>query len=67
MDLHDQVPVRVLYVLEADVAENAGIVDEHVDASEGGNGGLDDLLAVLEFATALPPAALISLTTTSAA
>ena len=46
--LHDQVPVLVLHVLESDIAENAGIVDEDIDAAERINGSLDDGLAVLD-------------------
>ena len=48
VDLEDEVPVLVLHVLEADVAQDAGVVDEHVDAAEGLDGGLDDLLAVVD-------------------
>jgi len=48
VDLEDQVPVRILHVLEADVPEDAGVVDEHIDASEALDGRVDDLLAVLD-------------------
>jgi hypothetical protein len=46
--LEDQVPVLVLHVLEADVAQDTGVVDEHVDAAEGLDGRVDDLVAVLD-------------------
>lgn len=48
VDCSDQVPVRVLHVLEADVAEDAGIVDQDVDAAESVNGRLDDLVTELD-------------------
>jgi hypothetical protein len=38
----------LLHVLEADVAQNARIVDEDVDATEGVNGGLDDGFSILD-------------------
>lgn len=48
VDLHDEVPVLVLEVLEGNVAQDAGIVDEDVDAAKGLDGGLDDALAELD-------------------
>lgn len=48
VDLHDQVPVGVLHVLEADVSENSGIVDQDVDSAKGRNGRVDDLVTVLD-------------------
>lgn len=48
VDCGDQVPVGVLHVLEADVAENTGIVDQDIDAAEGVNGSLDDLVTKLD-------------------
>jgi hypothetical protein len=44
----DEIPVRLLHVLEADVAQDAGIVDEDVDAPKRVNGRLDDGLALLD-------------------
>ena len=41
---NDQVPVLVLHVLEADISEDASIVDEDIDAAERLDGGVDDLL-----------------------
>lgn len=46
--LDDQVPVLVLEVLEGNVAQDAGVVDEDVDAAKGLDGRLDDALAVLD-------------------
>ena len=48
MDGHNQVPVLVRHVLEADIPKDTGIVDEHVDAAEGVDGRLDDTLAILD-------------------
>lgn len=48
VDLDNQVPVLVLDVLEADVTQDAGVVDEDIDATEGLDGGVDDALAVLD-------------------
>jgi hypothetical protein len=48
VDLHDEVPVLVLHVLEADVSQNASIVDEHVDSAKGLDGSLDNLVAILD-------------------
>lgn len=48
MDLHDQVPILVLEVLEANVTENTGIVDEDIDSAKGLDGGLDNGLAILD-------------------
>lgn len=48
VDGHDEIPVLVGHVLEADVTENAGVVDEDVDATESLDGSLDDLVAILD-------------------
>ena len=47
VNLHDQIPVLILYVLEANVTEDAGVVDENVNAAEVLDGGFDDCLAIL--------------------
>jgi hypothetical protein len=44
----DEVPVLVGHLREGDVAEDAGVVDDDVDAAEGVERGLDDLVAVLD-------------------
>jgi len=38
----------LLHVFEADVAQDAGIVDQHIDAPETVNGRLDDGIAVFD-------------------
>ena len=48
MDGVDEVPIRILHVLEADISEDAGIVKEDVDAAEGVDGRFDDLVAILD-------------------
>jgi hypothetical protein len=48
VNLHDQVPVLIFHVLEADIPEDTGVVDEHIDAAEGVDGGLDDLVTILD-------------------
>lgn len=45
--LHNEVPVLILHVLEADIPEDAGIVDEHVDPAKGLDRRLDDLVSIL--------------------
>lgn len=47
VDLEDQVPVLVLDILEADVSQDTGVVDEHIDAAKCLDRGVDDLVAVL--------------------
>lgn len=48
VDLHDEIPVLVCEVLEADVAEDTSIVDEDIDTSKGLDGGVNDLFAKLD-------------------
>jgi hypothetical protein len=48
VDLEDEVPVLVLHVLEADIAQDAGVVDEDIDAAESLDGRLDDAVAILD-------------------
>lgn len=47
MDLEDQVPVLVLDILEADVSQDSGIVDEDIDTTKCLDRGLDNLVSVL--------------------
>jgi hypothetical protein len=44
----DQVPILILHVLKADIAEDTSVVDEDVDATERLDGGFDDPLAVFD-------------------
>jgi hypothetical protein len=46
--LEDEVPVLVLHVLEADIAQDASIVDEDIDAPKRLDGRLDDPVAILD-------------------
>lgn len=48
VDLEDQVPILVLHILEADIAEDTGIVDEDIDAAERLDGSFDNLVAILD-------------------
>jgi hypothetical protein len=48
VDLVDKLPVRLLHVLEADITQDTGVVDEHIDAPKSINRRLDDLLAILD-------------------
>lgn len=48
MNLHDQVPVLVLHVLEGDISQDTGIVNQDINAAKSLDGSLDDLLAVLD-------------------
>ena len=46
MDLDDQIPILILHILETDISQDPGIVDEHIDPPKRLDGRLDDLLAV---------------------
>jgi len=48
VNLHDQVPVVVLHVLEADVPEDTGIVDQDIDSAKCLDGRVDDLVTVFD-------------------
>jgi hypothetical protein len=48
VDLVDQVPVGLRHLLERDVAQDPGVVDQDVDLAERVDRGLDDLVAVLD-------------------
>ena len=48
VDSVDEIPVRLLHILEADIAEDAGIVDEHINTTEGVDGRLDNGLPILD-------------------
>jgi len=47
VDVEDGLPVFGFHFEEALVAEDAGVVDEDIEASEGGEGGFDDAFASL--------------------
>lgn len=44
----DQIPIFICDILEADIAENACIVDDDVDTAKVVNRSLDDRLAILD-------------------
>jgi hypothetical protein len=44
----DEVPVGILHVLEADIAEDTGVVEQNIDTTEVLDGSLDDGLTVLD-------------------
>jgi len=48
MNIHDQIPILVLHVLEADIAEDAGIVDEDIYSAKVLDCRLDDLVSILD-------------------
>ncbi len=48
MDPDDIVPFRLRHVHEHAVAQNPGVVDEHVDVTEGVDGALDQALGTRE-------------------
>lgn len=48
MNLDDQVPIIIGHVLEADISQDACIVQEYVDSSEFFDRCLNDLLAILD-------------------
>jgi hypothetical protein len=48
VDVVDEVPIRLLHVLEADIAQNTRIVDQDIDTTKSINGRLDDVLAILD-------------------
>ena len=48
MDSVDKIPVGLLHVLEADIAENTSVVNEDINAAKGINSRLDNGLSVLD-------------------
>ena len=46
MNVHNEVPVLILHVLEADIPKDASIVDQNINTSEVLDSGLNDLLAI---------------------
>ena len=48
VNLIDQVPIGLLHVLEADIAQDTGVVDEDIDAPKSIDCGLDDVLSILD-------------------
>ena len=48
VDLDDQIPILILHILEANVPQDARIVNEHIDPPKRLDGRLNDLVAVLD-------------------
>jgi hypothetical protein len=48
MNSHNQIPVLIGHVLEGDISQNTGIVEENIDATIVLDGCLDDSVAVLD-------------------
>lgn len=48
MHSHDQIPVLIRHILEADIPQNARIVDQNIYPPEVPYGGIDDALAILD-------------------
>lgn len=48
MNLVDQIPVLILHVLKADVAQDTGVVEEDINTAEVLYSGVDNGLAVLD-------------------
>jgi hypothetical protein len=48
MNLHDEVPIIIFHVLEADIPQDAGVVEEDIDTTEGIDGGLNNAFAILD-------------------
>ena len=46
VDAVDQVPVRILHVLEAHIAEDTGVVDKDINATKGLDRSVDDAVTV---------------------
>lgn len=48
MDLDHQIPVLIRHILEANIAQDAGIVQEHIDSAKVLDGSVNDTVAVLD-------------------
>lgn len=48
VDLVDQIPVLILHILKADIAQDTGVVNQDVDAAEVLDSGVDDAFTVLD-------------------
>ena len=48
VDSVNEIPVLVGQVLERNIAENSGVVDDNVNGTEGLDSGLDNLVTVLD-------------------
>lgn len=48
MHFVDKIPILLLHVPEANIPKDTSIVDEDIDTSEVLDGGINDLLAILD-------------------
>jgi hypothetical protein len=48
VNFQNKIPIRILHVLEANISENTGIVDEDVNTAEIADGSLNDLVTKLD-------------------
>lgn len=48
VNCNNKIPICVFHVLEGDVAQDTGIVEEDIDSAEGLNGGLDDSVTIFD-------------------
>ena len=48
VDFVDEIPVLILHVLEADIPQDTGVVDEDIHSAEVLNGCVDNRIAVLD-------------------
>lgn len=46
MNLENEVPILVLDILEADVSQDTGVVDQNIDTTKALDRGVDNLVAV---------------------
>jgi hypothetical protein len=45
---HNQIPVLVLHVFEADIPQDTRVIEQHINAAVGLDSRLDDLLTVCD-------------------
>jgi len=48
MNCHDQIPILIFHILEGDISKDTSIVEENIDSAVVLDGGLDDLVAILD-------------------
>lgn len=48
VDAEDEIPIGILHVLEADIAEDTGIVNEDIDAAESLDGRLNNSVTIFD-------------------
>ena len=47
MDFHDQIPIVLSHLGKGFVSEDSSVVDQHVNTAESVDGGLDDVVTIL--------------------